>query len=321
MTAHTPLRTAYSAMVLDTTLSPNKIVLMDTGNYPSFSSFLNETWTFNGTGTPDWTNTSTTLVDANGPLPGRTDMVMSFDGGGVMLYGGRGASSTDGVFQDTWTYDGSSPTAWTKKNPATVPFGRFKAQACYLAGTGVVMFGGAIANGTLLSEVWVWDGTTWTQVTVANGTGPAARVGHVMAANTSLVLMFGGRGTNSQFNDTWKYTTAGGWVQLSPTGTPSIRSEACMAWDSVNSVFVMHGGQDEYGYKNETWTFNPSGSGTWTQASIANGAGPSGRVGAQMAFDTVSGKTILFGGISATTNYPSNETWSFDASTKLWTAL
>src|SRR5260370_5033371 len=266
MTVHTPLRCANSVMTLDTTLVPNKIVLLDTGNYPSFLSFINETWVFNATGTPDWTNTGATLVDANGPLPGRTDMVMSFDGGGVMVYGCTGASSTDGVFQDSWTYDGASPTVWTKQAPATVPFGRYKAEACYLAGTGVVMFGGAIANGQLLNETWVYSSGNWAQVSTPNtvaGT-PNARVGHVMAASTTQIILFGGRGTNSQFNDTWKYTTAGGWVKLSPTGTPSIRSESCMSWDSTNSVFVLFGGQNEYNYLNETWTFNPSGSGTWT---------------------------------------------------------
>ena len=323
MTTHVPLRTANSAMVLDTTLSPNKIVLLDTGNYPSYSSFLNQTWTFNGTGTPDWTNTSATLVDANGPLPGRTDMVMSYDGGGVMLYGGRGGSSTDGVFQDTWTYDGLSPTVWTKQTPATVPYGRFKAQASFLVGTGVVMFGGAIANGQLLNETWVYTGGNWSQVSTPNtvaGT-PNARTDHAMATGTVVqtqVILFGGSGTNSQFNDTWSYTTAGGWVKLTPATSPSVRSDAVMSYDTTNNVYVLFGGKNEYNYLDETWTFNGV---TWSQVALANGAGPSGRVGAQMAFDSVSQRTILFGGINATTNYPANDTWSFNAATGVWTQL
>lgn len=317
MTAHTPLRCSNSVMTLDTTLSPNKIVLLNTGNYPSFSSYLNETWLFNGTGTPDWTNTSATLVDASGPLPGRTGHIMSFDGANVMLYGGQGTTSSAGVFQDTWTWNG---TTWTKQNPATVPFGRFGAESTFLAGTGVVMFGGAIANGQLLNETWVWNGTTWSQVTVANGTGPGARVGHAMASGTVVknqVILFGGRGNKYQSNSTWSFAT-GAWTELLPVTKPSIRSECVMSYDTTNNVYVLFGGQNEYNYLDETWTFNGV---TWTQVAVANGVGPSGRINAQMAFDSVSQRTILFGGINATTNYPANDTWSFNAATGVWSIL
>jgi hypothetical protein len=314
MTATTPLRCANSAMAFDVTTST--IVLLDTGNYPSYSSFLNQTWTFSGSGTPNWTNTSASLINANGPLPGRINQVIAFDGTNIMLYGGQGSSSTAGVYQDTWLWNG---TTWTQQSPTVAPFGRYKAQACYLAGAGAVMFGGEIV-GQLLLETWVWSGSTWSQISVPNGVGPSARTGHAMAANTTQVIMFGGRLSNSQNNHTWSYTTAGGWTQLFPTVSPSIRSEHCLAYDSTNSVFVLFGGQNEYGYLNETWTYSVSGN-TWTQVAVPNGSGPGGVINAQMAFDTVSHRTILYGGISAITNYPSNQTWSFNASSGVWTQL
>jgi|SRR5579859_685131 len=318
MTTHTPPSTSFSAMVLDVTLSPNKIVLMDTGNYPNNSTFLNQTWLLNGTGTPDWTNTGATLIDANGPLPGRTDMIMSFDGSNVMLFGGRGTSSQAGVFADSWSWNG---TAWSKQSPTTSPSGRYKAKAAYLAGGGAVMFGGENL-GHLLTDTFVWSAGNWTQITSANI--PPGRTGHVIAANTTQLVMFGGKGTSYQFNDLWKYTNAGGWTQLSPTNSPSVRSDACMAWDSVNSVFVMFGGQNEYKFLNDTYKLDPaanSGQGAWTKVSVANGSGPAGSIGAQMAFDTVSGKTIMFGGVSATAGYPINATWSFDGAANTWTQL
>jgi hypothetical protein len=330
MTTHTPLRCANSAMAADPTASAGKqVVLMDTGNYPSFSSFLNETWEFTGT---DWSDTSSTLVDANGPLPGRTNFVMCFDGVNVMLYGGKGGSSTTGILEDTWVWGTVSQT-WTKLTPATVPSGRYGAADGYISTDGVsaftggvVMFGGQNPLYNLL-ETWLWDGTaqTWTQVVVANGKGPAARVGHVMAgsgsiAGTPSVVMFGGEGTNSQFNDTWQFTMAAGgtWTQLSPATSPSVRSGACMAYDSTNSLWVMFGGKNEYTDLVETWTFDGT---TWSQVAVTNGKGPAGRTGAQMAFDPVSATTIMYGGISASVNYPSNETWSFNGSTLAWTQL
>jgi hypothetical protein len=308
MTITIPLRCANSCMVLDEANST--IVLLDTGNYPSYSSFLNETWTWSGSGAAaNWTNTSATLINANGPLPGRINQSMAYDGSHVMLYGGQGSSSTSGVQFDTWTWNG---TVWSQVGGVgyslASPYGRFSAEAAYLEGTGSLLFGGSLANGQLLLETWEWTGTAWNQVTVANGAGPAARVGHAMAGNnTGTVLLFGGSGTNSQFNDTWQYTHAGGWVQQFPATSPSVRSNAVMTYDSTNAQWVLFGGTNEYNYLVETWIFK---SGNWTQISVANGAGPAGRKNAQMAYDSTNSQTLLFGGVSGGTNYPSNATWA-----------
>src|SRR5512143_1059879 len=111
MTTHTPLRCANSVMVQR---ASSEVVLMDTGAYPGVSNFLNETWTWNGT---DWTNTGTTLIDANGPLPGRINMAMAYDGYNVMLFGGNDGSGLNGNgLSDTWIWNG---TAWSKNSPAT----------------------------------------------------------------------------------------------------------------------------------------------------------------------------------------------------------
>jgi hypothetical protein len=308
MTAHTPLRCANTVMSAFPGSAGKQVVLLDSGNYPAFANYLNETWTFNGA-TPDWTNQSVGVLDAAGPLPGRVDAVMAYDGTGVTLYGGRGGSSADGVLQDTWTWNG---TTWTKRAPATSPFGRYKAEAAYLAGTGVVMFGGRTLNDILL-ETWVWNGTTWALQTPAHV--PPARVDHAMAAGGGIVVMFGGSGTNSQFNDTWTYNGTD-WTKAAPTASPSIRSGASMAYASTGGLFVMFGGQDTKTYLDETWVYNGT---TWTKVV---GAGPTGRINAEMAYDAATNKVILFGGVSATLGADAaNETWSFDAVGLTWTQL
>ena len=332
MTTHTPLRCAYSGMVAYSHGGDGYIVLLNSGNYPSFSSFLNQTWIWNGTnGNEDWTDISptTSFIDPNGPLgpsvngvvmSARNNQVMGFDGTNVMLFGGKGSSSTAGTFEDTWTFSPTSST-WTLQSAlTTIPQSRYGAAGASMDGYGVLMFSGQNA-GVLLEETWLWSGTAWSQISVANGTGPAARTGAAMAGNLSTgassnVLLFGGQGTNSQFNDTWLYNGASGWGLVSPATSPSVRSGHCLAYDSHNSVWVMFGGYNEYNYLPETWTFNGT---TWTQRSV--GAGPAGRVGAQMAFDTTNNLTIMYGGVSATTNYPSNETWAFNGSTFVWTQL
>lgn len=312
MTTHTPLRCANSTMFQR---GSNEVVLFDTGNYPSFNSYLNQTWTWNGT---DWTNASgVSFLDPNGPLPGRNGHVMTYDGTNVMLFGGQSGSSAGGVLNDTWTWNG---TAWTKQAPATSPFGRYDAQAAHVT-AGTVMFGGfgGAGNGVYLNETWLWNGSTWSQVSFANGASPSARIQHVMASNgTTNIYMFGGVNSAGQFlNDTWSFI-GGVWTLLSPATSPSARGNACFAYDSVNSIYVLFGGVNEYNYLPETWTFNGT---TWTQVSVANGAGPAGRSGAQMCFDTQSGKTILFGGVDGSTNYPSNSTWAFNGATLTWAKL
>jgi|SRR5579885_90173 len=306
MTTHTPLRCVNSAMIQR---GSNEVVLMDTGSYPSYSSFLNETWTWNGT---DWHNTATTLIDANGPLPGRINMAMAYDGYNVALFGGQGAASGQ-AFSDTWVWNG---TAWSQKN-VTGPFGRWGAQFAKL-GLKAILFGGAggSGSGVMLNETWQWDGylQTWSQL--APATSPSARIGHCMASNgTNEIVMFGGGISSGEFlNDTWTFNGTT-WTKLAPATSPSSRAYAVMAYDSVNSLWVLFGGKNQYNYLPETWTFNGT---TWAQAT---GAGPNGKIGAQMCFDTQSGKTLLFGGVDADTNYPSNETWAFDGSAKTWAKL
>lgn len=302
MTAHSPLRCANTGMVRLPSAS-QKVVLMDTGAYPGYSDFLNQTWTWNGT---DWTNTATSLIDANGPLPGRINMAMAYDGTNVMLYGGQPTTSVS-AYCDTWTYNG---TAWTKQNPATVPFGRYLAEACQLttASGHVIMFGGfgGSGNGFFLNETWDWNGAakTWTLESLA--TSPAARIGHCMDGGASFLVMFGGQGTNQLMNDTWKFDGAT-WSQLNPATSPSARTGACMAYDQTNNVWVMFGGMNTYYRLPETWTFNGT---TWSQKSPVHS--PPGLTWAQMCWDQQTGKVLLFGGYSATDNYASNQTWCWN---------
>lgn len=311
MPTHNPVPCAYSTMSQRGT---DELVLLNTGSYPGFSTYLNATYTWNGT---DWTLASSALIDGyTGPTPVRSNQVMAYDGTNVMVFGGQGGNG--GVFNDTWTWDGTAP--WTKQSPATSPFGRYDAKAAYLDGYGAVMFGGfgGAGNGVYLNETWIWSGTTWTLQSSAGC--PSARIGHCMAASSSEVLMFGGVNPAGQYLlDTWTFNGSA-WtkVAMANGAGPSSRANACMSYDSVNSLWVMFGGVNQYNYLPETWTFNGT---AWTKVAMANGAGPLSPLGAQMCFDTQSGKTLLFGGISSATNLASNQTWAFDGSALTWTQL
>jgi len=302
MTTTTPLRCANSAMVQR---GSSEVVLLDAGAYPGVSEFGNQTWTWNGS---DWTNVGTTLFDANGPLPGRLNQCMAFDGYNVMLFGGQDASGLNGNgLGDTWTWGGAS---WVRKSPATAPFGRHSAKACRstTSSINVVMFGGYGGYSKLLNETWVWDGyvQTWTRMSPASS--PSARVGHVMDSSASVTLLFGGTNSAGEcLNDTWTWNGTT-WTRLGPTASPPARTGAAMAFDRDNSQWVLFGGMNAYDYLPETWLFNGT---TWTKAAPATS--PPGLVGAQMCWDTQGGgRVILFGGYSATDGFASDKTWAWD---------
>jgi len=301
MTTHTPLRCVNSFMIQR---GSSEVVLLDSGAYPGVSNFQNGTWTWNGT---DWTQVVTA-----GPLPGRTNQVMAYDGYGVMVYGGQADSALQGALKDTWIWSGST---WTQKSPTTSPFGRYGAEACRTTTTAlnVTMFGGYGGQG-YLNETWKWDGyvQTWTQL--APATSPSARVGHVMAAGPTFTVLFGGSISSGECkNDTWKFdgTT---WTLQAPATSPSVRTGACMAYDVTRAQWVLFGGVNEYNNLPETWLYDGT---TWTKATPATS--PAGRKGAQMCWDSQSGNVIMFGGISAVDNYASDHTWSWNGTT--WTKL
>jgi hypothetical protein len=284
----------------------SEVVLLNTGNYPGASDYLNTTWTW----TPSaWTAVSTSDIDASGPLPLRSDFSMAYDGTRVVLYGGRGASELDGVLQDTWYWNG---TAWSKQTPTTVPFGRFGHKMVYQSfGTpGAIMFGGTNVL-DYLNETWKFTSGDWSLLSPS--TKPPARIGHAMAASASIVLLFGGQNSNSCLNDVWSFDGST-WSAVSTTGAPSVRTDACMAYDTANTKFVLFGGRNENGIINpETYTSTDGTS--WTKE--APTTTPSARVGAQLAYDGTN--VIMFGGAGLTE--ANSETWKWNGVTKDWSLI
>ena len=211
-----PLPCSHSAMAYD--ISATKILLLDTStgrgaaNGPGTTgSFLNQSFTWSGdSSTGNWTLVSTNTtnsIDPTGPLPVRNQMGMGYDSGSteLVMFGGAGESETAGVLDDTWTF--SAAGVWVKQAPGNVPFGRYRHQMADLHGIGVLMFGGSnVLN--FLEETWLWTGGVggnWNQL--APATVPPARVDFAMAGSDAAtnVLMFGGKGINQCFEDTWMW--------------------------------------------------------------------------------------------------------------------
>lgn len=312
MTTHTPPRTANSVLADN---GAGTIVLVDAGNYGADANYLNETWTFDGS---DWTRVNSGLIDAASPLPGRKFACMAGrgPGTGVVLFGGESASSTGGLLNDTWT--STAGATWVKAAPATSPFARSRAAMGTRGATETVMFGGFGGNGMgVLLETWVWNDTTWTLKSPTHV--PGARYDHTICyggsggAYLGGAIMFGGKGTNFEYQDTWNWTGSD-WTQLTPTTPPSCRSEHCMGNDRGSGYFIMFGGRDGLGVKNDTWKLDAAGT-AWTK--LAPATVPPARVGAKM--DYSNGFLIMFGGSNGVNAL--NDTWKWDDSTQNWIQL
>jgi uncharacterized repeat protein (TIGR02543 family) len=154
----------------------------------------------------------------------------------------------------------------------------------------------------------------WTLVTTA--TQPRTAPGAAWDPVNHRVLRFGGQDATSFRNDLWSYTTAAGWVQLAPAGTPpSPRDAPGFLYDPVRGRMLVIAGNANVP-PNDVWQLSLSGTPAWSQVATT-GTPPSGRFGFTTIYDPVRDRVLLFGG------YPfTNELWELALSgTPTWTKL
>lgn len=108
-----------------------------------------------------------------------------------------------------------------------------------------------------------------------------------------------------------------GWSQ-SPAVGPTIRSMHSMVYDTVRGKVLLFGGYgpkpDGSEYLGDTWEFDGT---SWT---LRTTTGPAARQSAAMAFDTIRGRAVMFGGMSHTTGpITYGQTWEWNGTT--WTTV
>jgi hypothetical protein len=248
--------------------------------------------------------------------PGRQLSVMAYDGATSQVVLFSGATGTGPLrTADTWIWDG---TTWSRAAPATSPRARQGAVMAYDAATEqLVLFGGATGTRSgLISDTWVWDGTTWSQA--APATSPPARRDASMAYDpaTRQLVLFGGVGpahNSHALKDTWTWN-GHNWTQASPVTSPSARFLPSMAYDAAQGGLVLFGGVGPFGSQPNvilpgTWAWNGT---VWTKLSPATS--PPDRAGASMVYDQATGQDVLFGGIGGPKTIL-GDTWAWDGST------
>ena len=232
----------------------------------------------------------------------------------LVLFGGdTGAGYTD----ETWTYDATN-NSWNRSRAAG-PAARGGHAMAYDSRSGVViMFGGSTATG-LSRTTWTYDlGTdAWTN---RNPTvRPGVRFGHAMAYDVASdrLILFGGNNGTAYKGETYAYDpSANSWTAMSPPSAPSSRAGHAMAYDVHRDRVVLFGGRSDAGPNNETWTYSFS-SNTWTNMNPVSPPAP--RWNHSMAYDSRSGRVLLFGGLTG--QGPTNETWTYDLAANAWREL
>jgi galactose oxidase-like protein len=258
------------------------------------SGLLGDTWVWDGT---NWTQKFPT----NNP-PARAEHAMAYDSlhGQVVLFGGS-------YIADTWVWDG---TNWTQMLPGKSPTSRQDLTMAFDSAHGrVVVFGGYGITG-YLSDTWVWDGANWTQK--SPGASPPARGGAAMVydSENEQTFLFGGYGNGSgNFGDTWVWD-GNNWTQESVSVSPPAREFLAMAYDSLHGQVFLFGGENNTNSLGDTWVWNCCSFANWGNASPASS--PSARQGHTMAYDTVHGQVVLFGGIASDGVTLLSDTWVWD---------
>lgn len=150
-------------------------------------------WEWEG-GAGTWTE----RTPATGPAA-RRGGALAYDGRAhrTLMFGGRAGDSDLG---DLWAWDGAAGT-WVDLTPeplpAAWPDARTKAALSFDAAVGRVdLYGGINSGDVLLTDLWGWDGSAWTDRTIVPlpTAWPAEHVGMAMTYDSiqDREVMFGG---------------------------------------------------------------------------------------------------------------------------------
>jgi hypothetical protein len=232
------------------------------------------------------------LSPAPGP-EGRHSTAMAYDSARqrVVLFGGTNAANQ--WLNDTWEWDGQS---WSLRSSAGPLARADHAMAYDAARQRTVLFGG----GQHFGDTWEWDGSSWA---LRAQTGPPPRISHTLTYDPARqqVVLFGGSDAAARFNDIWAFD-GDAWIQQHPQSPerPSPRSQHTAAWFGPTGSMIVHGGRESAtSLSRETWSWDGAG---WM---LQNMPAPFARFEHTTAYDTVRGKTLIFGG-------PWRDMWAWD---------
>jgi hypothetical protein len=287
------------------------------------STLRPETWEWNGAA---WSDATPGGSEGAAFPEARFYHGMAFDSvrGKTVLH--AGADGTE-IFDDTWEWDGS---AWIflsgSSGSAGAPPMRAVPSLVYDRARSVaVMYGGY--TGAYLTDLWTWNGVSWSQAHPGANPGvdcPGRRYMQAAAYDSvrGVMVLSGGyrRDPNVYYTDTWEWNGTA-WTDVSPAGAEGVDFPAAsvgpsMTYDSYRGVVLFFGGADRNSVLlNEIWEWDGT---AWTNVTPAGAAGvdlPEARQYAALAYDTNRRAAVLFGGYDGVQVF--DDTWEWDGTA--WT--
>jgi Galactose oxidase, central domain len=270
------------------------------------------TWAINGAG--------------DGPPPlVNASMVYDSDTQTIVVFGGQ--TSSGGLSNDTWVWNGSTWTRFQGSHIQAPPARQLAAMAFDPDLHQLILFGGQGAGGQPLGDTWAWNGVSWYHITPSASVAPQARFGAAMAYDAAgQVVLFGGTGSTQPqaaadppAKSTTPTTAVTGTSDTSTSSdtasvsTPSVSTPSVSAPSvSASSVGASSVGAGPLISLKDTWLWNGT---SWV---VAAGPGPAARSDAAMAYDSTTAQTLLFGGQSDPAgSSPSHllaDTWTWNGS-------
>jgi hypothetical protein len=199
------------------------------------SQTFSDTWAWDGA---NWQELSTTIP---GLSDGSREASMAYDSAvdRVVLYDVPGGFTTSkDMPRSMWLFDGS---AWTLRSIGTTALPTDGHRMVYdVALQKLLLFGGEAAlippqtvGRNLRSEIWLWDGLTWSSMVATTMPKPRMAMGMVYDTDRNQVLIFGGltsvKGSDVSRDDTWtwdgaKWTRRGWRVDSRPSPGSEVTS-------------------------------------------------------------------------------------------------
>lgn len=164
----------------------------------------------------------------------------------LLLFGGTQASGQYQSLGDTWT---RGDNGWSLSVVQSAPTARAGALAVYdPVHANVLLFGGQTSSHQLLSDTWIWNGSSWAVQKPNNSPhGLFPKAGNLTFDSArGEAILFGNTGigtgtTQGPPTFTWGWTGSD-WVQKNTITSPPFRFAAAMAYDGASKNLVLFGG-------------------------------------------------------------------------------
>ena len=255
----------------------------------------------------------------------RMDAALAYDPArkSLILFGGNDSGSELG---DTWEW--TSVGKWVELFPATSPDPlTAHGMVTDTARSKILLFGGVspymyLPNGAYKdptrNEVWEWDGLamSWTNRTPAvSVSAPQARTYPLMTYDEGRrkLFLFDGSNLSGSATQFWEWDPVSAGWSLRDNADPLVYgSPITLAYDSLRRrQLMLTNPYSSSSGAQETWEVDTNGP-TWYLRTLA--PTPGMLYGGTVAFDSLRGVMVLFGGQTTNTGFYVSETWEYRVS-------